>query len=67
MIDQCRRQAVLAHEICHFFQFQIAESKSPETIPEALAQLKRELAAQRIEQKYLLYHCSVDWKPSQKN
>ena len=57
-LNPCRRQAVLAHEICHFFQFQSENRASGHAVSSQMEQLTRELAAQRIEKHYMDRHCS---------
>ena len=59
-LGQCRQKAVLAHEICHFFQFRQAGPKSQPAVSAELEQLTRELEAQCIERKFMELHCPVD-------
>lgn len=58
-LPPCRRQAVLAHEICHFFQnFTDGVIKRDQYGADTL-HLVREMEAYQIEKKYTGEHCAA--------
>jgi hypothetical protein len=57
-LPPCRRQAILAHEITHYFQHKIQGVISPDKYGADLEHLVREMHAYKIENKYTETFCS---------
>lgn len=58
-LSPCRQQAILAHEITHFFQHLTHGVISPDQYGADMEHLVREMEAYKIEKKFMETHCGM--------
>jgi predicted SprT family Zn-dependent metalloprotease len=57
LLPPCRRRAILAHELCHYFQYVTKGKINPDRYDADILHMLREMEAYKLEKKYQDGHC----------